>query len=103
MSEEQNQSWSEEAVYDEKIAPLMSQIIAICKEHEIPMVATFQYATFDEGGPAYCTTTLPNGRASEHIRDMAHRIRPRRPIVALAETTVTHPDGRREISIRRVT
>lgn len=33
-----------EAIYDEQISPLMKQIIAICKEHKIPMFATFEYA-----------------------------------------------------------
>lgn len=32
-----------EQVYDDEISPLMSQIIAICKKHEMPMFATFQY------------------------------------------------------------
>jgi hypothetical protein len=43
-----------EAIYDEQIAPLMAQIIAICQEHQIPMVVTFEYEP--EG---YCTTALP--------------------------------------------
>lgn len=36
-----------ESVYDEKISPLMTQIIAICKEHNMPMVASFAYTTFE--------------------------------------------------------
>lgn len=52
-----------EAVYDEQIAPLMTQIIAICKEHGIPMAATFEYEP--EG---YCSTTLPfDGCARELV------------------------------------
>lgn len=43
-----------ESVYDEQIAPLMKQIIAICKEHSIPMLATFVYAP-----EQFCTTSLP--------------------------------------------
>src|SRR4051812_9804430 len=30
-----------EAVYDERISPLMAQIIVICKKNKIPMVASF--------------------------------------------------------------
>lgn len=30
---------NKEQVYDEKIAPLMTQIIAICQEHKIAMLA----------------------------------------------------------------
>lgn len=58
-----------EAIYDEQVAPLMAQIIAICKEHGVPMVATFQLndgnADDPEGdgvGPLCCTTAiLPEG------------------------------------------
>lgn len=42
-----------ESIYDEQIAPLMSQIIAICKRHEIPMAATFEYAPGD-----FCSTAI---------------------------------------------
>lgn len=62
MSKDQQrpQDWAEgeslERVYDEKIAPLMDQIIAVCKEHEMPVVASFQYGAED-----LCTTFLPFG------------------------------------------
>ena len=42
-----------EAVYDAKIAPLMTQIIAICKRHELPMIASFAYRA-----GSYCSTAL---------------------------------------------
>ena len=52
-----------ESVYDEQIAPLMTQIIDICKRHSLPMAATFEYATED-----FCTTTIPcDNRASEGV------------------------------------
>ena len=50
--------WNEEAVYDERIAPLMTQIISICKEHRIPMVAQFVYGNTEEEA-LLCTTSLP--------------------------------------------
>lgn len=56
MSEKE---WTEEAIYDEQIAPLMTQIIAICNEHRIPMVAQFVYGNTEEGGALLCTTSLP--------------------------------------------
>ncbi len=43
-----------EDIYDDEIAPLMAQIIAICKLHEMPMFATFEYAPGD-----FCTTAIP--------------------------------------------
>jgi hypothetical protein len=46
-----------EAVYDEQVAPLMAQIIAVCKEHNLPMVASFAYACLEER-TSFCTTVL---------------------------------------------
>ncbi|EDC3150253.1 hypothetical protein KGN64_003341 [Salmonella enterica] len=58
-----------ESVYDEKISPLMTQIIAICKEHNMPMVASYAYKNSEEQGRCYCTTTLTfEGR---HIKEFA--------------------------------
>lgn len=51
-----------EAVYDEKISPLMVQVIAVCKGHGIPLFATFQYAPPDDAagrGAGMCTTRIP--------------------------------------------
>jgi hypothetical protein len=42
-----------EQVYDEQINPLMAQIIAICKEHGLPMVASFQYEP-----DSFCTSLV---------------------------------------------
>jgi hypothetical protein len=44
---------SKEIIYDEQIAPLMAQIIEICKQNEIPMFAEFQYSDSD-----FCTTCI---------------------------------------------
>lgn len=50
-----------EAVYDEKISPLMAQIIQICKENDIPMVASFQINDDRPDGAAFlCTTVILN-------------------------------------------
>lgn len=43
-----------EAVYDEKIAPLMTEIIKICKEHRMPILANFEYAP-----GKFCSTYVP--------------------------------------------
>jgi hypothetical protein len=57
-----------EPIYDAQIAPLMTQIIAICKEHGIPMAATFRLNDgepgaeeddVEDGGPLRCTTFIP--------------------------------------------
>jgi len=44
---------SKEKIYDDQIAPLMEQIIEICKKEEIPMFADFQYNDTD-----FCTTCI---------------------------------------------
>jgi hypothetical protein len=48
-----------EQVYDDQIYPLMAQIIAICNEYHMPMVASFCYKNLGEDGEtAFCTTHL---------------------------------------------
>ena len=42
-----------ETVYDEEIAPLMEKIISICQRVDMPMMASFAYAT-----GSTCTTAL---------------------------------------------
>lgn len=56
-----------ERVYDEQIAPLMKQIIEICKKHEMPMFASFVYAPDN-----FCTTNLPGPKEDEASRKL-HR------------------------------
>lgn len=61
-----------ESVYDGLIAPLMGQIIAICKAHGIPMFATFQYGPeSDEQGIPLCTTSIPVDGQAEVFRSLA--------------------------------
>lgn len=50
-----------EVVYDSQIAPLVGQIIDICKRHSIPMVATFQLTGGED--PLFCSTVVPGGAA----------------------------------------
>jgi len=46
-----------EKMYDERVSPLMAQILEICKEHKIAMVASFSLDT-DESGDFNCTSAL---------------------------------------------
>ena len=48
---------NKEEVYDTFISPLMTQIIAICKEHKIATVAQFAIPTPDDNSLC-CTTVL---------------------------------------------
>jgi hypothetical protein len=65
-----------EAVYDERISPLMAQIIALCKEHSINMAAQFSLGV-DEANEQtlFCTTCLPVDESDEkgHERVMTLR------------------------------
>ena len=49
--------WNLEDVYDEQIVPLMVQILKICKKHQMPMVASFEYRSKDGDGDL-CTSAL---------------------------------------------
>jgi hypothetical protein len=54
-----------ERAYDEKINPLMAQIIAIAREHKINMFATFSLDADEDGNPIACTTSLPIDEGDE--------------------------------------
>lgn len=48
-----------EPFYDERISPLMTQIIALCKEAKINMAAQFSLGhDEDEDSTLFCTTVL---------------------------------------------
>ena len=49
---------NKEQIYDEQISPLMKQIIEICQEHEIGMVADFEIPN-EEDPHLCCTSSLP--------------------------------------------
>lgn len=67
MSEEE--TWDLETVYDEQIAPLMAQVIAICKAHRIPMIASIAYR--GEDITSFCSTHLVfEGRDVEKYEKM---------------------------------
>lgn len=85
-----------EEIYDDDISPLMTQIIQICKDADIPMVCDF--ALDDDRGDddppgLHCTTLLcpaDSNDKTKRIRDAA------KPAVAEWVAFVTHPDGTRE-------
>lgn len=81
-----------EAVYDEQIAPLMTQIIAICKEHKIPMFASFLYSRLDddEGTNNFCTTLVnedPHSKELQRCNDIVHNGLPENRLMAFRITT----------------
>jgi hypothetical protein len=54
---------NKEQVYDEKINPLMAQIIAICQEHNIAVVASF-HTPNDDDEDLFCATCIPDENGS---------------------------------------
>jgi hypothetical protein len=49
---------NKEETYDEKIAPLMKEIIATCKEHKIALLANFSLNGEENDNDLQCTTAL---------------------------------------------
>jgi hypothetical protein len=76
-----------EKVYDEQVAPLMAQVIQICRDNELPFVADFLYKNDEEDGEQYCTSTfIPAAKThgkSEHMEALWDVVKPRRSPSAL--------------------
>ncbi|WP_175663087.1 hypothetical protein [Burkholderia ambifaria] len=68
---------TKEQVYDEQISPLMAQIIAICKEHAIPIVASF--FTPGDDDPDLAVTTALLGAGFEAPKNFSNALRALRP------------------------
>ncbi|MBZ5795945.1 hypothetical protein K8353_38090 [Burkholderia contaminans] len=68
---------TKEQIYDEQISPLMTQIIAICKEHGIPIVASFFTPGNDDPELAVTTALLGNGfEAPKNFGNALRELRP---------------------------
>ncbi|WP_149086947.1 hypothetical protein [Pseudomonas prosekii] len=91
---------NKEKVYDDQISPLMQQIIGICKDQGIAMVASFDIA-HDGQGPngedctsLVCSSLLPDGDGEPNqLFTQAHALirRGRRPSPMMI--TTEHGDG----------
>lgn len=65
-----------EFIYDSEISPLIQQVIAVCKKHKIPMIASFTYENCEEKGRGRCTTHLGfDGRRDETNEKANHTIK----------------------------
>lgn len=89
---------SKETIHDEQIAPLIDEILKICKAHKIAMVADFG---LDDD--LHCTSALLDDEYSPSAAQLAalRGLSPK-PAVAFAETITTMPDGSKQVSIRRI-
>ena len=83
-----------EPVYDEKIAPLMTQILAICNGNKINMIASFQLRSEqeDEDGHFLCTSAL--SESVEHFPDSFRRFH--KDIVSKKPTMIAMTITKRE-------
>jgi len=81
-----------ESVYDDEIAPLMTQILAICKRERLPMFASFAYHFDHEDGHSFCTSHLnwPE-RDVRQFRAAENEVRNRHSFMAM---TITHDAAR---------
>ena len=71
------ENFDKENIYDNEISQLITQIIAICNEHKIPMLASFVYENLEEDSEGMCTTLINNheGRYSARFQKAANVIR----------------------------
>ncbi len=82
-----------ETAYDEKIFPLMKQIIEICKEHEIPHVCCFELDDQAEEGEdpdiIFCSTAYVPKTAHKTIKEAFHAVRKKEPEIFAFTITST--------------
>jgi hypothetical protein len=73
--------------YDKHIAPLMTEIIRLAKEYDVPMFATFVYSE-PEDDVLLCTTALPLGNDGRHeiVDRLREVVRPRAHFMAMTIT-----------------
>lgn len=62
-----------EQIYDEQIAPLMTQIIEICRAGGVSMIASFAIANEDDPN-LRCTTHLPDGKGGAPFKEAYHAL-----------------------------
>ena len=67
--------YDKEYIYDKEVAPLMSKIIMVCKDNDIPLIASFCYKAANDDED-FCTTFIPQGSgwAPESFKDCRKRL-----------------------------
>ncbi|MCO1622216.1 hypothetical protein [Pseudomonas putida] len=97
---------NKEEIYDEQISPLMQNIIAVCREHGIAMIASFNIAHDGEGpngedcSRLTCTSHLPDGEGAfdERFRKAAVAIQRSAPHHISMHIATQHADGTRTLA-----
>ncbi len=93
-TENQPTGFDLEGVYDDQVQPLMEKIIEICKQHKLPMFATFLYANdADSDDARLCTTNLmfDDRPIPEEMESLLDVVKP--PRVPPLRMRVTRGDG----------
>ena len=85
-----------EKIYDEQIFPLMTKIIAICRENDIPFVASYEYA------PEYfCSSAWKVDGQSTFMSKLftliRHKAKGNR--ISTMKLTVTDKDGNETVDV----
>lgn len=83
---------SKETVHDERIAPLMTQVIEICRAEGISMIASFAVPS-DDDPDLRCTTNLADETGTFVFADACRLIRHGQHSVAPLMLTTRDRDG----------
>jgi len=68
--------YDKEEIYDEKIAPLMKEVIKVCKEEGINFLAHFYLAEeTEEENHLHCTTYIPGEKEHDKLKDALKLVR----------------------------
>lgn len=97
---------NKENVYDDQISPPMQNIIGICRQHGIAMIASFNIAHDGEGpngedcSRLTCTSHLPDGDGAfdERFSKCAVTIQRGAPQAMGASITTVHADGSKTLT-----
>ena len=63
-----------EAVYESEIAPLISQVLAICTKYDIPFIASVQYGHNAEAWSMTSSWYFPDARTSPRYTAVRHAL-----------------------------
>lgn len=88
---------NKEQIYDAQIAPLMTQIIKVCQQHKIAMLADFAIPNNDDPD-LKCTTALlsKDANPSPEMLQVLQILKPRRAPPLMM--TIQHADGSKTLT-----
>jgi len=99
-----------EEIYDAEISPLMTQIIAVCKEHDIPLLFSCQLNDDRVGdsdsdgegealGPFFCTTRLLPKNSAYKLQQAGRALDPDEPSAWAAYAITTDDAGQEHCEV----